>query len=90
MKDIILQSPVEVETDNDTFVSIQLTKAFVEDSTGEREICPEICLVCQRHRNSGKYSVMQFTVEQADKLISKLTTLKEAAISYNKVRLSND
>lgn len=87
MKDSILKSPVEVTTDNDTFVSIQLTKSFVQDSTGEREICPEICLICQRHRNSGKYSAMQFTVEQADKLIRQLTTLKEAAINYNNVRL---
>lgn len=90
MKDILLQSPVEVTTDNDTFVSIQLTKVFVEDSTGEREVCPEICLICQRNRDSGKYSAMQFTVEQTDKLIRQLATLKDAAISYNKARLSND
>lgn len=86
----ILNSPVEVENENDVFVSLQLSKTFIQDDKGEREVNPDICLLCKKREQNSKQTVMLFSVEQVNKLIRKLTTLKEAAISYNKARLSND
>lgn len=87
MKDILLQSLVEVENESDVYVTLQLSKTMIQDANGEREICPDIVLICTRHKNSGKHSVMQFNVEQVDKLIRKLTTAKDAAISYSQSNL---
>lgn len=87
MKDIILQSPVEVENESDVCVTLQLPKTMIEDADGEREVCPDVVLICQRRKNSGKCSIMSFNVHQVEKLIRQLTALKDAAIEYNKARL---
>ncbi|MDR0421388.1 MAG: hypothetical protein LBH72_00045 [Proteiniphilum sp.] len=77
----LLNSVIEVKNESDAHVTIQLAKTMIVDADGEREVCPEICIMCE---NGKKYkpAIMLFTAEQADKLISKLTTLRDAAQAY--------
>ena len=82
MNDIILQSPVEVETESNVYLSIQLSKTTITDASGEKEVCPEIVLVCQRYKNSQKHIPIQFSVEQVNKLIHHLETMRDKTILY--------
>lgn len=79
----MLASPITVENWNDITASIQLARTTITDHHGEREICPEICLLCEQ-KKPGRTTELHLTVEQVEALISKLTTLKNAALSYER------
>jgi hypothetical protein len=78
---IMIAAPIQVENGHEVEASIQLARTTLTDQYGEHEICPEICLMCEQ-RKPGKTMEVFLTVKQAETLISKLTTLKDAALSY--------
>lgn len=82
MNDIIQQPPVEVKTESNVYLSIQLSETTITDVSGEKKVCPEIVLLCQRQKNSQKYIPIQFSVEQVHELIHHLETMRDKAILY--------
>jgi len=82
----LVQSEVAVKNQNDIAVTIQLAKTTLQDSKGETELCPEICLYIEQNKPQ-KAVMLLFNVEQTESLIKQLETLKNGALAYEKNRL---
>ena len=82
MKDLELQTPVEVQTESNLYLSIQLSKTTITDNKGEKETPPEIVLVCQKHKDSIKHIEIALNIEQTNELIKHLEGLRDKAILY--------
>lgn len=89
-KKSILNSPIEVKNENDIFATIQLARTTIQDAQGEREICPEICILCEdtwkkkQSKLKNQPPMLVLTIDQTEKLIKQMTTLKNAALAYCK------
>lgn len=82
----LMQSEVAVKNQSDIAVTIQLAKTTLQDSKGEKELCPEICLYIEQNKLQ-KSVMLLFDVEQTESLIKQLKTLKNGALAYEKNRL---
>ena len=81
----ILNTPIRVANEDNTFVSLQLARVVIENAQGEAEVEPEVVLFCGQR---GKKITINFNVEQVNELINTLNALKKAYFDYNKARLS--
>ncbi len=81
----LMQSEVAVNNQSDVAVTIQLAKTTFQDSNGEKELCPEICLYIEQNKPQ-KAVMLVFNVEQTESLIKQLETLKNGALAYEKNR----
>ncbi len=86
MKDLVLQTPVEVKNESGIYLTLQLSKTTITDNKGEREAAPEIVLVCQKHKDSIKHIGLALNINQANELIKHLEGLISKAKNIQRMR----
>lgn len=86
-QNILIQSPVEIENQKGVAVSVQLARTTITDANGEKEICPEICLLFEKGSPQNTVEVF-FNTDQADRLIHQLQLLRDGALAYEGNRLN--